>query len=1111
MSKYHAFFIIFLLPLLAVVGLLGLLSPLPAVAQSAILSGDCAIRVESNLTIYTDLQSALNAATDDDLLRVAGTCVGVNNVNGLSQAGYITRSVTIQGGYTTANWVASDPAAYPSVIDAGWNGRGLVISSTTPINVLVDSLTIQRGSAAGYGGGVFITNTAMVTLHQLILSENEAYLGEAMSNLGGAIYNASQLTVTHSVLLQNYAEDGGAAIYGATGSQTYLHNSTITDNWSENGVVDSMGTLSVTFSSIVNNFGPVLAGDVANSIVAGNYTLIPNPRPNPPSRVDTNCGPDLVSAGYNVLGDDCAGIAQGTDVLFSDALFTDLLEPLADNGGATPTHALYFNSVAVGLANGADCPATDQRGEPRTPAICDAGAFQLAVSVQKLVSNINPEVGEVVTYTLLVINPPGTPLSGGILSDTLPAGVMLAGSVTLDPMSAGTMGAFPEIVTDINLAGGGSLTVTFPVTVTASGGSEVINTAVFTATNLLKTKTSQVIFNTKNCFARPDSNGVVYTRLQTALDAASNGDTVRVAGLCDGLETVNGTPQVGYIDQDLTLRGGYTTTNWITSDPIANLTVIDGVNSGRGLRVNGNITVLIENLTIRNGDASGLGGAQFSSDGGAAVLNTNANLTLNNVILFDNEVDAGDAQEARGGALASDGGDVVINHSRIYNNFLSGSYSYGGGVMAANGLLTINESEIYNNTAVANNMDGSGLAEGGGVYVAQNAAASIVDSRIASNSAQGTGGGLATGSNATLTMTGSEVAENIAQQQGGGLYLPRVTAVISQSRIHSNVVNGLTSSSYGRQGGGGLYISSNSNVAIRQTLVASNTVNTRGLGGGIAVNCWRCTNTIVVENSTLSGNTAVEGGGGFSSYIEQDFTGGTNSDILFNHATILNNNATSGNGHALNQERETSIASDGVTTSVSHVTSSFTYQNSLIAGNGGANECHNNATHDPASLLQTSSGYNLFIAGAGCTDNGATDQTATDQATLFSDFVSATLSDQGGNTLVHALNSLGTAVDAIPDGTNGCDGGASVDQRDAVRAGEIVPGDGRGGIACDIGAHEGESSQTPTAVTMLAVQAQSKMGLNTAVILLLFLLLALTTLPFLYHHPSEQNLSVQEN
>ena len=57
-----------------------------------------------------------------------------------------------------------------------------------------------------------------------------------------------------------------------------------------------------------------------------------------------------------------------------DTTFVDpLLEPLADNGGPTPTMALGDESPAIDA--GADCPETDQRGEPRAGA-CDVGAYE---------------------------------------------------------------------------------------------------------------------------------------------------------------------------------------------------------------------------------------------------------------------------------------------------------------------------------------------------------------------------------------------------------------------------------------------------------------------------------------------------------------------------------------------------------------------------------------------------------------------------------------------------------------------------------------------------------------------------------------------------------------
>ena len=50
---------------------------------------------------------------------------------------------------------------------------------------------------------------------------------------------------------------------------------------------------------------------------------------------------------------------------------------LADNGGPTLTHLLEAGSPAIDAANGAVCPATDQRGVARPQgAGCDVGAVE---------------------------------------------------------------------------------------------------------------------------------------------------------------------------------------------------------------------------------------------------------------------------------------------------------------------------------------------------------------------------------------------------------------------------------------------------------------------------------------------------------------------------------------------------------------------------------------------------------------------------------------------------------------------------------------------------------------------------------------------------------------
>ena len=54
---------------------------------------------------YSTVQEAVDAAQAGDEVRVAaGTYIGINDYGGLAQVIYITKSLTIQGGYTTDNW-----------------------------------------------------------------------------------------------------------------------------------------------------------------------------------------------------------------------------------------------------------------------------------------------------------------------------------------------------------------------------------------------------------------------------------------------------------------------------------------------------------------------------------------------------------------------------------------------------------------------------------------------------------------------------------------------------------------------------------------------------------------------------------------------------------------------------------------------------------------------------------------------------------------------------------------------------------------------------------------------------------------------------------------------
>jgi hypothetical protein len=58
-------------------------------------------------------------------VKVAGECVGVELVALTLQSTYISKTLTLSGGYTTTNWTTSHPITQPTTIDANSGGRVL--------------------------------------------------------------------------------------------------------------------------------------------------------------------------------------------------------------------------------------------------------------------------------------------------------------------------------------------------------------------------------------------------------------------------------------------------------------------------------------------------------------------------------------------------------------------------------------------------------------------------------------------------------------------------------------------------------------------------------------------------------------------------------------------------------------------------------------------------------------------------------------------------------------------------------------------------------------------------------------------------------------------------
>jgi predicted outer membrane repeat protein len=164
------------------------------------------------------VQTAVDNAGPDDLLKVAGTCAGVQSHSGHTQSVYLGQSVTVQGGYTTTNWLATpDPATHVTTVDAEDGGRVLYVPAGT--TATVDGLTLTRGSADN-GGGIY--NAGTLTLTHSIVHANDATM------YGGGMYNhGTSPTVTDVIFSNNSSSNFGGGMYNF--GRTMNSSPTLTD------------------------------------------------------------------------------------------------------------------------------------------------------------------------------------------------------------------------------------------------------------------------------------------------------------------------------------------------------------------------------------------------------------------------------------------------------------------------------------------------------------------------------------------------------------------------------------------------------------------------------------------------------------------------------------------------------------------------------------------------------------------------------------------------------------------------------------------------------------------------------------------------------------------
>ncbi|MCX7858820.1 MAG: right-handed parallel beta-helix repeat-containing protein [Chloroflexus sp.] len=247
------------------------------------------LRVCSSGCVYTNVQAAVDAANPGDVIKVAGGVYeGVLTRAGLRQMVYITKTLTLLGGYTPTNWSVADPVANPTVLDARSGGRVMVISGT--ITVHVEGLRLTGGLADGLGGGywgipgenpagggVYIRD-ATVTISNTVIANNVAAISLNQQGQGGGLYaQSANLTLLGNTIRDNrsasgqghYSVGGGALIIG--GTATLERNQILNNAAGHSGYAGAGGGVYLFLTTSATLFDNLISGNTANAESAGVY------------------------------------------------------------------------------------------------------------------------------------------------------------------------------------------------------------------------------------------------------------------------------------------------------------------------------------------------------------------------------------------------------------------------------------------------------------------------------------------------------------------------------------------------------------------------------------------------------------------------------------------------------------------------------------------------------------------------------------------------------------------------------------------------------------------------------------------------------------------------
>ena len=696
--------------------------------------------------------------------------------------------------------------------DAAW-GAGLKVNWATLILI---GNTFRSNTSPELGGGLFIEAGSAE------LSDNIFVANTAERGGGLAILRSQEVTLVNNVIADNQASIEGTGIYIYGTDPMYVLHTTLVGNTGGDGsgiAISGYNPWGETKTSTVDLWDTIVASQTIGLNVIDGSSMA----------VDSILWHSVAITLTEVPEADVSLVNQ----LYGDPVFAD------------PTNGDYHITGAsaardVGMNAGVH---HDLDGQVRKMGFgFDPGAYEYpdaALSLYMAPERIGVNVGDELVYTIIMTSSGMLDASNVVLTDTLDTWQRATavdsadGNCTIeDPGWGGTVVCSPG---DLNIGEVIEIALTAQVSTTTPLGQAMINTLSTIAVETDKNLETLPVY-AQECLVRIGNSPTTYTSVQAAVDAAYPTALIKVAGTCMGVYGPEGWRQQVFIDQPLTLQGGYTTSNWITPDPETNITTLDARGQGRVFYILGDSglnTITIDGFDITGGNAYGQIGdhdpndKNGSSGGGIYIYGGNEQIMLSNNHIYNNIANGG------GGLTTS-----FCSGTQLINDTFTGNYagSGGGGYYLHAGGANLTD-VIFDSNITA--------GDGGGIdVIAGNA--KIVRSIFISNQAGGIGG-------AMRAEMGWDISESLllsnTAKYGGGIGISDFT----NWSTYTSIINTVIADNLASQEGSGIFIPSGQSLHLLHTTLAR---NTGGDGGGVTLGWydWMSpgTSTLLMTDTIMS-------------------------------------------------------------------------------------------------------------------------------------------------------------------------------------------------------------------------------------------------------------------